>query len=147
MAIRAHTSLSENLFWKKHLFLCLRCLYNKIWADSPVYGPSRSRAPFRRPSVPPSVSPSLKLFTRPVGRGVSNGIEDGRRLPALRVGHTQNGRKAVSGVHRQGIEGSGMAGQGDTLGSPWIPLAIRACCLLIFSLWPLNSEGVIFVFA
>jgi hypothetical protein len=35
--------------------------------------------------------------------------------------------KAVLGVTRpQGVEGLGMAGWGETLGSPWIPLAIRA---------------------
>jgi hypothetical protein len=44
------------------------------------------------------------------------------------VGHPKNDRKAVSAVARpQGIEGSGMAGPGKTLGSPWPPLAIRSC--------------------
>jgi hypothetical protein len=35
---------------------------------------------------------------------------------------------AVWGVARpQGVEGSGMAGPGETLRSPWIPLPVRAC--------------------
>jgi hypothetical protein len=55
--------------------------------------------------------------------GVSKGVEDDRRPPALQVG-----RKAVSGMdHLQGVEGSGMAGPGETLESPWIPFAVRAC--------------------
>jgi hypothetical protein len=62
-----------------------------------------------------------------VRRGVSKGAT-GHRLPALRVGHPRNGLKAVSGVARpQGIEGSGIAGPGETLRSPCTPLAIRAC--------------------
>jgi hypothetical protein len=64
---------------------------------------------------------------RPVRRGVSKTVADGGRPPGLRAGHYRNGRKAVSGVAwPQGIEGSGMAGPGETLGSPWIPLAIQA---------------------
>jgi hypothetical protein len=40
-----------------------------------------------------------------VRRGVSKRVEDGRRLPALRVGPPRNGHKAVSGVAQpQGIE-------------------------------------------
>jgi hypothetical protein len=59
-------------------------------------------------------------------RGVSKEVEDGRRSPALRVGHPWNSHKAVSGVAcPQGVEGSGMAGPGETLGSPWPPIAIR----------------------
>jgi hypothetical protein len=53
-----------------------------------------------------------------VRRGVSKGVEDGRRPPALRVGDLRNDRKAVSGVAPpQGIEGSGIAGPGEPLGS------------------------------
>jgi hypothetical protein len=45
-------------------------------------------------------------------------------------GHPRNGCKAVSGMARpQGIEGYGMAGLGETLGSLWIPLDMRACLL------------------
>jgi hypothetical protein len=51
---------------------------------------------------------------RPVREGVSKGEEDGRRPPVLPV------------ARPQGIEGWGMAGQGETLGSPWIPLPVRA---------------------
>jgi hypothetical protein len=63
------------------------------------------------------------FFTRRVRRGVSKGVEDGRRPPALRGVHPRNGHKAVSVVARpQGVEGLGMGGPGETLGSPWIPL-------------------------
>jgi hypothetical protein len=61
-----------------------------------------------------------------VRRGVSIGVEDDRRPPALRVALWVVLRVA----HPQGIEGSGMAGPGETLGSPWPPLAIRPCFLL-----------------
>jgi hypothetical protein len=62
-----------------------------------------------------------------VRRGVSKGVEDAHRLPALWVGHPQNGYKAVPSVARShGVEGSGLAGLFETIGSPWIPLAIRA---------------------
>jgi hypothetical protein len=49
----------------------------------------------------------------------------------------QRGRccKAVSGVaHLQEVKGSGMAGPGETLGSPWPPLAIRLWLQIIFKL-------------
>jgi hypothetical protein len=36
--------------------------------------------------------------TRPIRRGVSKGVQDGRRPPALRVGHPRNSFKAISGV-------------------------------------------------
>jgi hypothetical protein len=50
------------------------------------------------------------------------GIQGGRR-------HPPNGRKAVWGVARpQGVSGQGRAGPHETLGSPWIPLHVRACC-------------------
>jgi hypothetical protein len=40
----------------------------------------------------------------------------------------EDSHKAVSGVAcLQGIEGYGMAGQDETLGSPWPPLAICPC--------------------
>jgi hypothetical protein len=52
---------------------------------------------------------------KPVRERVSKGEEDSRRLPALRVGHPPNGRKAVWEVAcLQGVEGSGMAGPGET---------------------------------
>jgi hypothetical protein len=74
-----------------------------------------------------SISSSPKVDSRPVRCGVPKGVEDGCRLPVLQAGHPRNGCKAVSGVARlQGVEGLGMAGLGETLGSPWIPLAIRA---------------------
>jgi hypothetical protein len=61
---------------------------------------------------------------------VFKGEEDDRKPPALRAGHPRNGCKAVSGVVlllrfyalRKRV---GMAGPGETLGSPWSPLAIR----------------------
>jgi hypothetical protein len=63
--------------------------------------------------------------SRPVWRGVSKEEEDGCRPPALRVGHPINGR--FGGGPPTGLEALGMADLGETLGSPWIPLAIRAC--------------------
>jgi hypothetical protein len=60
------------------------------------------------------------------GRSIQGG---GRRCrpPALQAGHPPNGLKAIWEVARpQGVEGSGMAGPGETLGSPWIPLPVRA---------------------
>jgi hypothetical protein len=54
-------------------------------------------------------------------------LEDGCKPPNLGEGHLRNGRKVVSGVAcLQGVEESGMTGPGETLGSSWIPLAIRA---------------------
>jgi hypothetical protein len=42
--------------------------------------------------------------------------------------HPRNGSKAVSGMALpQGVEGSGMAGPDETLGSPWPPLPSRPC--------------------
>jgi hypothetical protein len=63
-----------------------------------------------------------------VRRGVFKRVEYGRRPPTLWAGHPRNGHKAVSGVARlRVIEGSGMAGPGETLGSPWPSLAIHPC--------------------
>jgi hypothetical protein len=43
------------------------------------------------------------------------------------AGRPPNSRKAVWGVARpQGVERLGLAGPGETLGSPWIPLPVRA---------------------
>jgi hypothetical protein len=45
-------------------------------------------------------------------------VQKGRRRPQA-TGHSWNSHKAVSGVARpQGIDGSGMVGPGETLGSP-----------------------------
>jgi hypothetical protein len=45
----------------------------------------------------------------------------------MRAGHPRNDCKVVSGVVcPQGVEGSGMAGLVETLGSLWISLALRA---------------------
>jgi hypothetical protein len=42
-------------------------------------------------------------------------------------GYPRRKKMAVWGVARlQGVEGSGMVGLGKTLGSPWMPLAVRA---------------------
>jgi hypothetical protein len=50
-------------------------------------------------------------------KGVPKGVKDG---------HPCNRHEAVPGMAcPQGIEGSGMAGPGETLGSPLLPLAIR----------------------
>jgi hypothetical protein len=68
------------------------------------------------------------------GLGVSKGVEDSRRSPTQRAGHPRNSHKAIAGVaDLQGIEGSSMAGSGETLGSPWIPLAILARQEISFS--------------
>ena len=55
--------------------------------------------------------------SRPVRCGVSKGEEDGRRPPAHGQANPRSGRP-------QGVERSGMAGPGETLGSPWPPLPI-----------------------
>jgi hypothetical protein len=66
------------------------------------------------------------IFIGGVRRGVSKRKEDGRRLLALQVGHPRNGCKPVSGVAcPQSVERSGMVGRGETLESPWQPLAIH----------------------
>jgi hypothetical protein len=60
-----------------------------------------------------------------VRRGLSKGVEDGHRPPP---GERATPKTIVSGVaRRQGIEGLGMVALGETLGSPWPPLAIRPC--------------------
>jgi hypothetical protein len=62
-------------------------------------------------------------------RGLSKRVEDGRRPPALWAGYPRNGCKAGLVVAcPQGIEGSGMAGPGETSGSPWIPLPYGPVC-------------------
>jgi hypothetical protein len=53
------------------------------------------------------------VWGRPVRHGVSKGVEDGR------IGR-------FGGRPPAGLEGSGRAGPVETLGSPWIPFAIRA---------------------
>jgi hypothetical protein len=54
-----------------------------------------------------------------VRRGVSKRVEDGRRPSALWAGYPRNCHNAVSGVaYLQGVEGSGKADPGKTLGSP-----------------------------
>jgi hypothetical protein len=69
--------------------------------------------------------------------GVSQGVEDGCRLPSLWLGHPRNSHKAASGVaFLQGIEGWGMAGPDETLGSPWpvghpMPYAHVSECTLV----------------
>jgi hypothetical protein len=50
-----------------------------------------------------------------VRRGMSKRVEDGHRPLTLWAGHPRNGCKTVSGVaHLQGVEGSGIAGLGET---------------------------------
>jgi hypothetical protein len=73
-------------------------------------------------------NPPPSTISRHVRRGVSKRVEDGRRPPALGANQPRNDCKAVFGMARpQGVEGSSMSGLGETLRSPWIPLAIRAC--------------------
>jgi len=63
--------------------------------------------------------------------GVRHGVsktEDNRRLPTLWARHPRNSCKTISGVARpHSVEGLGMAGPRETLGTPWPPLAIRPC--------------------
>jgi len=62
-----------------------------------------------------------------VRRGVSKGVEDGCRPPVLQEDLPWNGPKAVSGkTPPQAVQWLGMSDPGETLGSPWPPLAIRA---------------------
>jgi hypothetical protein len=59
-------------------------------------------------------------------RGIQ-GVEDCHRRPALWSGHPQTTVRLYPKMARpQGMDRSGMAGPGETLGSPWILLAIRA---------------------
>jgi hypothetical protein len=86
-----------------------------------------------------------------VRSGVSKGVEDGRRLLAWSAGHPWNGSNAISGVAcPQGIDGLGMANPGETLGSPWPPLAIRPSlslvCLSSIPLAPsISNSHIIFL--
>jgi hypothetical protein len=73
-------------------------------------------------------SAGLTRKTIGVRRWVSERVEDGCRPPTLWAGYPRNGSKAILELARpQGIEGSGMAGPDETLGSPWPPLAIHLC--------------------
>jgi hypothetical protein len=63
--------------------------------------------------------------------------QGGRKLKAMvkwASGHRRTvrsvhmGRRRPQAAHPQGIEGSGMAGLGETLESPWSPLAMRLWC-------------------
>jgi hypothetical protein len=68
----------------------------------------------------------LRVFQARMAWGFKRGT---RRPRAARPasGNPRNGHKAVLGVAcPQGVEGSGRAGPGETLGSPWTPIAIRA---------------------
>jgi hypothetical protein len=113
-----------------------------------IKGPLRSQndTPFRRPTpgrpirclgvghlqgvsgvVHNQVWFIISFLTRPVRRGVSKGEEDSRRPPCVWA-FVLALRSAVWGVARlQGVCGLGMAVPGETLGSPWIPLPVRAC--------------------
>jgi hypothetical protein len=63
------------------------------------------------------------------------GIQKGRRRPQAALSAGGRPQKAVSEVvSTQGVEGLCMASPGETLESPWIPLAIRACLVLNLSL-------------
>jgi hypothetical protein len=72
------------------------------------------------------------------------GIQGGRRM--AQAGHPTNGREAGLGVARlQGVEGSGMAGLGEILGSPWIFLAIRACLLYPYFRLAMTLSGFLYI--
>jgi hypothetical protein len=63
--------------------------------------------------------PSRPAF-RPEREGVSKGEEDGRRPCALWLATPQTAIRPFGGsvARPQGVEGSGMAGPDETLGSP-----------------------------
>jgi hypothetical protein len=63
---------------------------------------------------------------------VSKKVGDGRKSSALRVSSPQNSRKVYLGVARpQGVEGLGIVGSSETLGSLCPPLAIRPWIVLL----------------
>jgi hypothetical protein len=67
----------------------------------------------------------LQTFLTSIGvrRGVSKRVADSRKPPDRATPETA---VTISGVVRlQGEEGLGMAGRGESLGSPWPPFAIR----------------------
>jgi hypothetical protein len=82
------------------------------------------------PNVCGHLDPKTNRLLRDGKQARTASIQRGRRRPqATRFagGLPRNGLKAVLGVARpQGVEGLGMAGPGETLGCPWIQLAIRA---------------------
>jgi hypothetical protein len=87
--------------------------------------------------------PFPKPCPRPASRtwGIQGG-KNGLGPPALWAGHPQNDCKAISGVARpKGVEGLGMAGMGETLGIPWITLAVRDWPSLTLApdQWPLGG--------
>jgi hypothetical protein len=95
-----------------------------LWVRLHFIMASESRAWGRRP-FPGAIPPRLH-------RRTAWGVQGGRRRPqAARPVGGQAGRPphmAVSGVAQpQGVEGSGMADPGETLGSPWPPHAICPC--------------------
>jgi hypothetical protein len=49
-----------------------------------------------------------------------------RRLPALQAPTPETAVRPIRGGRQLGVKGYGIACQGETLGSPWPPLAIRA---------------------
>jgi hypothetical protein len=80
------------------------------------------------------------IVIRPVWEVASKGEEDGRRPPTQWAGYPPNGRKAVWAVARpQGVEGSGMAGPVETLGSLWIPPSRTGLIVIRRSLWGHND--------
>jgi hypothetical protein len=71
------------------------------------------------------------------------GIQGARRR--LQAAHSARG--PPPGVAcPQGAEGLGMVGPGETLGSPWIPLPIRACIKEFFLFPFLDSFSILAIF-
>jgi hypothetical protein len=63
-----------------------------------------------------------------IQRRTASGVQEGRRWPQ----DPSPAIKPFQGLqgmlcHLQGIDGSGIAGPRDTLGTPWAPLDIRPC--------------------
>jgi hypothetical protein len=67
----------------------------------------------------------LSTRIRGVRRGVSKGVEDGCRAHALWLPF-----KGCKGWLLAGRRRVGHGGPGDTLGTPWLPLPRRPCCLV-----------------
>jgi hypothetical protein len=60
-------------------------------------------------------------------RHMAWGVQGGRTGLRPRPASWQNLKRLIRPFYGQGIEGLGMAGRSNNLGSPWPPLAIRLC--------------------
>jgi hypothetical protein len=73
-------------------------------------------------------SKRCQTYAGPYEKRYPRGKKTTARHPPCGWATPQTAVRPFGGVDRpQGIEGSGMAGLGETLGSLWIPLPVRAC--------------------